>query len=242
MMQLDVTLDVPLAVPRRTSVAPHKRLVADRFRRIWHIVEDIAARPGQSRRELADRFHLSERQVQADLNIIRTDMRLPLVRRQGYRFMAEGAPGGGDGSFDLREAQLLVMILRQASRDRTIPADRLRAMLRKLPSMFPAHLQPLVQRTLEAVTARHGGTQQQVFAALADGLLRGTFVKLHYPPGDFSSVVSEPIMRPELLIPYLDSWFVIGECQQRNRVMMFRLDTVAAVTLAAESERRERAS
>ena len=213
-----------------------KRLVADRFRRIWHIVEDIAETPGKSRRELADKFHLSERQVQADLNIIRTDMHLPLVRRQGYRFVSEGdKSGNGTGTFDLREAQLLVMILRQAQRDRTIPADRLQSLMRKLPGMFPAHLQPLVQRTLEAVTAPRSGGQQQTFAALADGLLRGTFIKLHYPPGDISSPIPEPIVRPELLLPYLNSWYVIGECRQRNRTMMFNLDAVAAVTMAAEN-------
>jgi len=212
-----------------------KRLVADRYRRIWHIVEDIAETPGKSRRELADKFHLSERQVQADLNIIRTDMRLPLVRRQGYRFFAEGTPGGGEGCFDLREAQLLVMILRQATKDRSIPSDRLGSLMRKLPAMFPAHLQPLVQRTLEAVTAPRSGQQQQVFAALADGLLRSTYVKLHYPPGDISSPLPEPIVRPELLLPYLNSWYLIGECRQRNRTMMFNLDSVTAVTLAAEA-------
>src|SRR3954467_4480322 len=111
-----------------------KRLVADRFRRIWHIVEDIAETPGKSRRELADKFHLSERQVQADLNIVRTDMRLPLIRRQGYRFVSDGPAVGADGTFDLREAQLLVMILRQAQRDRSVPADRLRSLMAKLPA------------------------------------------------------------------------------------------------------------
>src|SRR3954454_1033024 len=98
----------PIGAVTEDGPMERKRLVADRFRRIWHIVEDIAETPGKSRRELADKFHLSERQVQADLNIIRTDMRLPLVRRQGYRFFAEGTPGGGEGCFDLREAQLLV--------------------------------------------------------------------------------------------------------------------------------------
>lgn len=211
-----------------------KRLVADRFRRIWHIVEDIAETPGKSRRELADKFHLSERQVQADLNIIRSDMRLPLVRRQGYRFLSEGG-AGGEGCFDLREAQLLVMILRQAARDRAIPGDRLHSLMKKLPSMFPAHLQPLVQRTLEAVISPRSGQQQQVFAALADGLLRGTYVKLHYPPGDTSSPLPEPTVRPELLLPYLNSWYVIGEVRQRNRTMMFNVDAVTAVTVSAES-------
>jgi predicted DNA-binding transcriptional regulator YafY len=212
-----------------------KRLVADRFRRIWHIVEDIAASPGKSRKDLADMFHLSERQVQADLNIIRSEMHLPLVRRQGYRFATETGPEAGDGCFDLREAQLLVMILRQATRDRAISGDRLQSLIRKLPAMFPPHLQPLIQRTLEAVITPRSGLQQQVFAALADGLLRGSPVKLHYPPGDTSSPVPEPIVMPELLIPYLSSWYVIGECRQRTRTMMFNLDTVTAVTVAADA-------
>jgi predicted DNA-binding transcriptional regulator YafY len=211
-----------------------KRLVADRFRRIWHIVEDIADAPGRSRRELADKFHLSERQVQADLNIIRTEMHLPLVRRQGYRFVREEPDGSGEGSPDLREAQLLVMVLRQAMQDPSIPPERLSSLMRKLPDMFPAHLQPLVQRTLEAVTSPRSG-QQQVFAALADGLLRGAFVKLYYPPGDTSSPLAEPIVRPEFVLPYLDAWYVIGECRQRNRTMMFNLDSVAAVSMAAEA-------
>jgi predicted DNA-binding transcriptional regulator YafY len=212
-----------------------KRLVADRFRRIWHIVEDIAETPGKSRKELADKFHLSERQVQADLNIIRSDMHLPLVRRQGYRFVSEHQSGGGLGSFKLQEAQLLVMIMREAMRNRSIPPDRLNSLLRKLPSMFPAHLQPLVHRTLEAVIMPRSGQQQQVFAALADGLLRGSNVQLHYPPGDTSSPLPEPIVRPELLLPYLNSWYLIGECRQRSRTMMFNLDGVTAVTVAAEA-------
>jgi hypothetical protein len=42
-------------------------------------------------------------------------------------------------------------------------------------------------------------------------------------------------VRPELLLPYLNSWYLIGECRQRNRTMMFNLDAVTAVTLAAEA-------
>lgn len=209
-----------------------KRLVADRFRRIWMIVEEVAANPGHSRRELADTFHLSERQVQADLNIIRIDMRLPLIRRQGYRF-ADEHPATASALPDLREAQLLVMILRQATRDRSIPRDALSALLDKLPAMFPTHLQPLVQRTLDAVTSSRS-TQQQTFAALGDALLRGVAVKLHYPPGHPTSPnQSEPIIVPELLLPYLDGWYVIGAVRQREgRTVMLSLDGVTAVTLA----------
>lgn len=221
-------MSVLMTGPRET-----KRLVADRFRRIWFIVEEIAANPGQSRRELAEKFFLSERQIQADLNIMRHDMRMPLVRRYGYRFVGEGPQGGG-GSPDLREAQLLVMMLRQAQRDRSIPKALLDALAAKLPGMFPVHLAPVVERTLAAVMAPPSGKQEQVFAALASALLTGTAVKLHYPTGDFSAPLAEPIVRPELLLPYLSSWYVVGHVRQRNRTMMLRLDNVAAATLAAE--------
>jgi predicted DNA-binding transcriptional regulator YafY len=220
------------------TMVTSRSLVADRFRRIWHLVEDIAQTPGQHRCELANKFHLSERQIQADLQKIRFELRLPLVRRQGYRFADEGdGIGGSAGCFDLREAQLLVLILRQAAKDRSIPTARLGSLMAKLPAMFPPHLRPLVGRTLEAVQPpRHGrvGTEGQVFAALADALLRGVPVKLHYPVGDSSSVVPEPIITPELLLPYLDSWFVVGEVRQRRRSMMLSIDSVDAVTLAAD--------
>src|SRR5437764_2318875 len=119
-----------------------KRLVADRFRRIWQIVEHIAREAGKSRRELADRFSLSERQVQADLNVIRAEMRLPLVRRQGYRFVNQ--EGGPIGVLELQEAQLLLLLVRQAQADRSMPADRLASLIDKLPGLFPPHLQPLI--------------------------------------------------------------------------------------------------
>src|ERR1051326_4521069 len=87
----------------------HKRLVAERFRRIWQLVEDIASNPGKSRKELANQFSLSERQVQADLNVIRREMNLPLVRRQGYRFLTN--PQDTGPKFSMEEAQLLLMLL-----------------------------------------------------------------------------------------------------------------------------------
>src|SRR4029078_13631563 len=86
--------------------ADHRRLAAERFRRIWQLVEDIAREPGKSRKELAAQFALSERQGQADLNVIRREMGLPLVRRQGYRFLTEGQDTGP--AFSLAEAQLLL--------------------------------------------------------------------------------------------------------------------------------------
>ena len=52
--------------------------MADRFQRIWSIVERIDQMPGLGRRQLSEEFALSERQLQADLEVIRVEMGLPL--------------------------------------------------------------------------------------------------------------------------------------------------------------------
>jgi predicted DNA-binding transcriptional regulator YafY len=213
-------------------LAEHKRLAAERFRRIWQLVEDIARSPGKSRKELAAQFALSERQVQADLNVIRREMGLPLVRRQGYRFLTDDQDDSPP--FSLAEAQLLLLLLRRASHDPSLPVDRLRSLMMKLPHLFPLHLQPLVTKTLEAANGSdRGGRQHEVFAALSDALLRKTYVQLHYAAGDPVSPIQEPIVQPEVLFPYLSSWHVIGTCRQRGRMMVFDLETVLAVTAAA---------
>lgn len=202
-----------------------KRLVADRFQRIWQIVEFIAREPGKSRKELAERFALSERQVQADLNVIRAEMRLPLVRRQGYRFVNQ--EGGPTGVLELQEAQLLLLLLRRAQVERSVPADHLGRLIDKLPTLFPPHLQPLIGKMVKGGPNRK--RQQEFFETLTRAILNGTDVRLHYPRGSSASPVAEPEVKPSLLLPYQDSWYLIGTCKQRNRLMMFELDAVDGV-------------
>jgi predicted DNA-binding transcriptional regulator YafY len=202
-----------------------KRLVADRFQRIWSIVEYIAREPGKTRRELADRFALSERQVQADLNVIRAEMRLPLVRRHGYRFVNH--EGGPTGSLELREAQTLLLLIRRAQLESSLPDEHLERVVFKLPGLFPPHLQPLIEKLI--VGSESQQRQQELFERLTRAMLSGSNVVLHYPRGDSSSPISEPEVTPALVLPYLDSWYLIGMCKQRNRLMMFDLDAVDAI-------------
>lgn len=215
-----------------TTVRPERtKFVADRFRRVWHIVEEIAARPGQSRFDLSNTFHLSERQIQADLNLIRYEMRLPLVRRQGYRFIGEG-PDTGPCSLRLQDAQLLVMLVRAARHDRSMPLDRLDDLAAKLPDLFPPHLRPIVTRTVEAVTARQKSPAAHAFSALADALLRGSWVRLTHQRGVHGFThdqTAHPVIRPEMLIPYLDRWYVVGEFRANGRTLMLRVDDLASV-------------
>lgn len=201
-----------------------KRLVADRFQRIWQIVECIAREPGLSRRELAERFALSERQVQADLNVIRSEMRLPLVRRQGYRFVYEdSAPGG---VLDLKEAQILLYLLRRAQQESSVPPEALSRLIAKLPALFPPHLQPLVEKMVANNPPRR--RTDALFETLARAIVNGRNVRLRYPRGTPLAPVT-PEVQPTLLLPYLDSWYLIGVCKPKNRLMMFDLAAVDGV-------------
>src|SRR5919202_2501256 len=128
--------------PRTSAAMQRRRLAADRFRRVWAIVEYVAGHPGCSRRVLADQFAIAERTLQADLNTIRYDMGLPLTRSGGYRF-AQAAPGAA-GQFGLADACVLARALEQAAGGRA-SAAAVRAVAAKLPEMFPVHLRPLVR-------------------------------------------------------------------------------------------------
>jgi predicted DNA-binding transcriptional regulator YafY len=207
-----------------------KHVAADRIRRIWRIVENIAQEPGKGRRDLANTFSLSERQVQADLDLIRSDMRLPLVRHQGYRF--ETPRNSAGATFTLREAQLLLLAVRQLEHDRSVLHRELTALLRKLPLLFPPHLRPLADRILFSMTAGNarGPQDDDSFATLSEAAVRKGQVQLRYPANDLSTPIQDPIVRVELLVPFGDSWHLIGVCQQRNRLMMFDLENVQSVT------------
>jgi predicted DNA-binding transcriptional regulator YafY len=207
-----------------------KRLIVDRFRRLWTLVEFIAAHPGCGRRALADRFALSERQLQADLNVIRLEMGLPLVRRQGYRFQAgaERAPL----AFDLADARLLGLALRRAAADGTIPADAARALAAKLASLFPPHLRPLLARTVRLEgDAGAAGAEADVLGTVAAALERGVPVRLRYGGGRNAAALAEPVVEPELVVPYRGCWYLIGHCRQRGRALMFCLDSVVEAAL-----------
>ncbi len=206
-----------------------KRLIVDRFRRIWAIVEFIAAHPGCSRSTLADRFALSERQLQADLNVIRLEMALPLVRRQGYRFLSDVE---GSSPFDLADAQALGVALRRAAADGTLAPGAARALATKLPALFPPHLRPFLARALLPVMEGNGaeGTTDAL-AVVAQGIERRLPVRLRYGAGRNAALLAEPVVEPELVVPYRGGWYLIGHCRQRDRSLMFCLDTVTEAIL-----------
>lgn len=209
-----------------------QRFVADRFRRIWAVVEYVAANPGTSRAQIAQHFHLSERQVQADLNIIREDMNLPLVRESGYRFASDAnAPAV------LRDRDLMVLaqILGSAVR-RSLPAseaDPIRELAARLTEAFPPHLQPLARLLLGNL----GHSRRQIADALLAAIVGGTVVRLHHPPGVLVPgwIDDDLTVRPDLLFPHGRDWYLLAT-DARGRTRMVSLAAVESVSRVNRSD------
>jgi predicted DNA-binding transcriptional regulator YafY len=207
------------------------QLAIDRLSRIWAIIEYIAEHPGTSRRRLADSYALSERQVQEDLRVIREELRFPLVRRKGYRFSAEDDQTTIDFSFS--EARALISALRAAALDRSSPQEPLKSLLAKLPNIFPLHLQPLIRKSLESLGNAEQMAEEKVFLVLTEALFEKRPVRIHLSTKVASSLPN-PVVEPQLLMPYMGSWYLVGRCRQRKRVMMFKVENIEAVTLASK--------
>ncbi len=206
-------------------------MAIDRLSRIWAIIEHIAEYPGTSRRKLAESYALSERQVQEDLRVIREELNFPLVRRKGYRFSTEGDQATIDFSFS--EARALISALRGAAQDRSTPQDPLKSLLAKLPTIFPLHLQPLMRKSLESLGSSEQVAEEKVFLALTEALFEKRPVKLHIA-SKISASIPNPVVEPQLLMPYMGAWYLVGRCRQKKRVMMFRVENIEAVTLASK--------
>lgn len=138
-----------------------------RTSRIIELVQIIAIAPRRYlRRDLADRFEMSERMIQKDLNVIRHGLKLPLVHSpEGYYF-------------------------------------------EKLP-----HL-PALQYTF------------------AEALALLLAVQAARQVSGISS--AERVVHPYHIMPYVRSWQLIGYCEWRREVRIFKLDRISTATLLDE--------
>lgn len=197
--------------------------VAARLERIWGMVEDIAGKPGRTRQQLAREYALSERQVQADLNLIRREMDLPLVRRRGYRF----DPAETDTRLDLGDVALLLLVLSRALRDPGMPTDRIQSLIAHLPRVLPPHLRPLAR-----VGLSESGRYSSMFGVLIQALVERSYVRLHYPL-DAPQSNENPVVQPQVIFPYEGTWWLIGHNMRRGRLMAYPLEYVRSVSAGA---------
>ena len=201
-----------------------RRLPADRFRRVWGIVEYVAGHPGCTRRELAAAFALSERQLQDDLGLIRRDFGLPLVRQRGYRFAEEVTPD----TLRLSDWMTLRGAFDALAERDTAPAA-IASLVDRLIGSLPVQARALARHALATVAgAPSDDARDHALRLIAMAQRDAQALDLQLQPR-LGGPAERLLLEPELVLALRGGLFLLGYCRDQRKLLMLDLDAVIHV-------------
>lgn len=206
-----------------------------RTARILDIVQIIAVAPRRyRRRDLAQRFEVSERMIQKDLDVIRHGLRLPLIHTpEGYYF--ERMPHLPALQCTFPEALALLLAVQVARQVSGIPSVELASAVARLESLFPQEFAPFLrQSACFPVTTARRRHRQQMLLLLYRALLTGYKLRMVYETRSRGGTLTERVVHPYHVMPYVRSWHLVAYCELRKQVLMFKVDRIREATLLDE--------
>ncbi len=206
-----------------------------RTARVLELIQIIAVAPRRyRRRDLAERFEVSERMIQKDLEIVRHGLRLPLARSaEGYYF--ERIPRLPALQCTFPEALALLMAVQVARQVSGIGSAELAAAVTRLEALFPAEFAPLLRQVACApVTIARKEHRNQMLMLLHRALLMRQKVQMVYETRSRGGEVNERVVHPYHLLPYVRSWHLIAYCELRGQVLVFKVDRIHEARLLNE--------
>jgi predicted DNA-binding transcriptional regulator YafY len=197
-----------------------------RTARILEIVRIIATAPRRyGRKALADRFEISERMITKDLSIIRNGLKLEILSSpDGYYF--EKTPSLPSLQYSFSEALALLTAVQSAQQMGSASPD-LSAAVARLEALFPEDFGPLLRQCKRSpIVTAHRQRRQQMLALLNRALLSQHKVQMVYETASRGGDITQRIVRPYAVIPYVRSWQLVAYCEMRQTVRMFKLDRI----------------
>jgi len=213
-------------------------VIPDEYRRvarILEIIQYIAMSPRRWRRKtLAEYYSLSERQIQKDLEIIRYRLGLPL-RHDGTGYYFERMPDLPALQYTFSEALALLLAVQAARQVSGVGSAELAAAVARLEALFPPEFTPLLRQIRrEPVTTAQREHRQEMLMLLHQALVEGRKVRIVYETRSRGGEVTERVVRPYYIMPYVRSWQLIAYCEWREDELMFKVDRIREVTLLDE--------
>lgn len=206
-----------------------------RVARVLEIIQYIAARPGWwKRKTLAQRYEISERQIQKDIDIIRNRLGLPLVH-DGVGYSFERIPRLPAVQYSFSEALALLLAAQAAQQVSGIGSPDLAAAVARLQAIFPPEFTAMVAQ----ITNQSGQTgqrthRQQMLLLLNRALIEQRKARITYSTQSRGGQLNERVVHPYHIMPYVRSWQLIAHCERREAVLMFKVDRIQAITLLDE--------
>lgn len=198
-----------------------------RIARVLEIIQLVAAQPQRWRRvDLADRFEVSQRQIDKDLQLVRHGLKLPLRHvATGYWF--ESLPQLAAAPLTFEEALALILAAQAARQVVGIDSADLAAAITRLEAQFPLPLRDLLQGAGPDVPLDPGAVHRKhVLSAIERAIAARRKVRIAYASATRGGALTERTVQPYALLQYVRSWHVVAYCELREDVRMFKVDRI----------------
>lgn len=203
-----------------------------RTARVLEEILMIASAPQRyTRKMLAERFEVSERMITKDLQVIRHGLKLQLSNSKGGYFF-EQTPHLPMLQYSFAEALALLTAVQAAQQVSGAGSPELAAAVARLEALFPVEFAPLLRQVRKPppMTAQREH-RQQMLSLLNRALLYHHKIRIIYETRSREGAISERVVHPYLIMPYVRSWQLIAYCENRKAVIMFKIDRIHEATI-----------
>jgi len=203
-----------------------------RTARILDIVQHIAVAPGRwTRKSLAAKYEVSERQIQKDFEIIRNRLNLDL-RHDDDGYFFKSLPKLPTVSYSFSEALSILMAARVAQTNPGINSSELSSAIARLESLFPAEALPLLREAIDQIwDLPFPGRRNDLLTVLHRAIAERSQVRLVYSTASRKNELSERVVDPYRLVPYMGIWQLVAYCHSRKEVLEFNVDRISKADL-----------
>lgn len=198
-----------------------------RIGRILDIIQNIAVAPRRwNRKALAEKYEVSERQIQKDLAVIRYGLHLNLDK-EGDGYYLRNTPRIPTISYSFSEALALLMAARVGQSFPGINSVELISAIDRLESLFPGELVPLLRgATNHTIEFTGDRSRLEKLELLHRALAVKKQVRMVYRTASRGNALTTRIVEPYQIIPYLKIWVLVAFCHIRKEIREFNVDRI----------------
>jgi len=199
--------------------------------RILELIQIVMLRRRTRRRELAERFEVSERMIQKDLDVVRHGLKLELRRdADGYYFGQ--LPHLPTTEYSFPEALALLEAARAAQVIPGVNSAELAAAIARLEVLFPEPFRPLLREAAERLPHRAvKAHRQEMLVLLHRALAERRQVRICYATASRAGEAGVRVVEPYAILPYGRSWYLVAYDHRREKVLDFKIDRVLEAEL-----------